>query len=159
MLQMARSQVRTPTRHDSDLDCHRTSKSMGRVATHYNVQPSSLSTWEERKGKTALHLCAERGNARIIQFLLQCGAEVDALDSRGRTALHYAARNSDAEIVVKLLESGADTEIIDCEGLSPLHAAADVGCEEVIRLLTLEGVDLNAGIGIEKSMVDDVVLS
>jgi len=39
---------------------------------------------------TALHYAADRGYNEIIEFLLQSGANVNAVDSSGQTALMYA---------------------------------------------------------------------
>jgi hypothetical protein len=99
------------------------------------------------RGKTALHIAAERGNLRIVQLLLEHEVDVDVADASGRTALHYAARGARAEIVALLLAGGADSEARDGEGRSPLHAAADAECESIIRLLAQDGADLNAAIG------------
>lgn len=39
---------------------------------------------------TALHYAADRGYNEIIEYLLQNGASVNAVDSSGQTALMYA---------------------------------------------------------------------
>ncbi|KEZ43413.1 1-alkyl-2-acetylglycerophosphocholine esterase [Scedosporium apiospermum] len=98
----------------------------------------------------SLHISAELGNARIVQFLLDNDVDVDGVDSSGRTALHYAARGAHIEVVSRLLAGGADSEARDYNGLSPLHAAAEAGCEAVIRLLARGGADLNASVGISR---------
>jgi ankyrin repeat protein len=114
--------------------------------------PSSQTAWTSscsgaHRGKTALHIAAERGNLRIVQLLLEHEVDVDVADASGCTALHYAARGAHAEVVALLLAEGADSEARDGEGRSPLHAAADAECESVIRLLAKDGADLNAAIG------------
>jgi ankyrin repeat protein len=49
---------------------------------------SSSNSGSVNKGKTALHITAERGNLRIAQFLLANEVDVDVADAEGRTALH-----------------------------------------------------------------------
>jgi ankyrin repeat protein len=116
--------------------------------TSWSLPRSNNNSGSVNKGKTALHITAERGNLRIAQFLLANEVDVDVADAEGRTALHYAARGAHADIVALLLAEGADPEARDAEGRSPLHAAADAECELVIRLLAKEGADLNAAIGV-----------
>lgn len=44
-------------------------------------------------GKSALHLAAEKGDARLLSLLLQARAQLDAVTSTGRTALHLAVEH------------------------------------------------------------------
>ncbi|KAJ5954882.1 hypothetical protein N7501_009161 [Penicillium viridicatum] len=120
-----------------------------------SIHGQNMKPWETlqdskhaaNKGKTALHISAERGNLGIVRLLLQYGVNVDRRDNLGRTALYYAACGAHIDIVGELLVGGADPEACDSEGRSPLHAAAYAECEAVIRLLVREGVDLNVAIG------------
>jgi hypothetical protein len=95
----------------------------------------SLRQMSEDRGKTALHISAERGNIRIVQFLIENGVDVDITDGLGRTGLHYAAFGAHFEVVACLLAAGADADARDLRGLSPLHVAAEAGCEAVVELL------------------------
>lgn len=121
---------------------------------HPTVSSLSLQTAHARswagahRGKTALHIAAERGSLRIVQLLLEHDVDVDMADASGRTALHYA------EVVTLLLAGGADSEARDGEGRSPLHVAADAECESVVRLLAMDGADLNAAIGGEDTSIN-----
>ena len=127
---------------------------------HPTVSSLSLQTAHARswagvhRGKTALHIAAERGSLRIVQLLLEHDVDVDMADASGRTALHYAARGAHAEVVTLLLAGGADSEARDGEGRSPLHVAADAECESVVRLLAMDGADLNAAIGWEDTSIN-----
>ncbi|CAI7632014.1 unnamed protein product [Penicillium discolor] len=128
----------------------RTSASTTRSPTPQLGTPESVRSAyiAQNQGKTALHISVERGNVRIVRFLLLYGIDVSRRDDSGQTALHYAARGPSVEIVAELLATGADLEARDKEGRTPLHAAADAECEPVIRLLVAEGAHLNATIGI-----------
>ncbi len=44
-------------------------------------------------GKTALHLCVEKGQLEYAQQLIKAGAAVNTLDARGWGPLHHAALN------------------------------------------------------------------
>lgn len=99
------------------------------------------------RGKTALHISAERANGGIVRLLILHGVDVNSVDSWGRTALHYACGSASVDVVTQLLNGGADPDVRDHEGRSPLHAAVEAGCDAVVCLLAQEGADLNAVIG------------
>jgi ankyrin repeat protein len=64
----------------------------------------------------ALHLLAKRGDARAVRWLLDHGADPNALWNHWDaevTALHLAAAQGHAEVVRLLLDAGADPSIRD----------------------------------------------
>jgi len=59
-------------------------------------------------GRTTLHLAADRNSGvRVIQMLLDHGADMDAVDDLGHTPLYYAKLNDKARIVEFLRSRGA----------------------------------------------------
>lgn len=57
-------------------------------------------------------------------FLLERGADIDALNLMGLAPLHTAARERDSEMITFLLERGANPNQLDQDGWTPLlHAA------------------------------------
>ncbi|KAJ9331895.1 hypothetical protein DTO027B5_6298 [Paecilomyces variotii] len=72
-----------------------------------------------RLGGRMLHFDAERGNADMVQILLQNGADIEARDTWDVTPLFKAAQNGHIEIVQILLENGAYIEAKDTR-LTPL---------------------------------------
>lgn len=111
------------------------------------VHPPILSSHKPMIGKTTLHLSTKRGHDKIVRYVIECGAEVNSVDSAGRTALHYASAGGHAEIVGILLDAGADIDAVDGKGWTALHMAADCGHVEVLMLLVNDGADLDATIG------------
>lgn len=90
-----------------------------------------------RNGLTPLHYAAMSGHEAICEYLLQMGADVDAVDRAfGWTPLHCAADNGHAKAVRRLFAHKAAVEARD-EILkwTPLHFAEMNGNEEVARLL------------------------
>ena len=59
---------------------------------------------------TALQVAADKGNLRILQYLLQQGAEMDVADKDGYTAVFIASEKNHLPVVQYLLEQGADKE-------------------------------------------------
>ena len=50
-------------------------------------------------GKTALHYAVEKGNLKIIKYLVEKGADANLQNEGGRTALHYAKQKGNQEII------------------------------------------------------------
>jgi NSS family neurotransmitter:Na+ symporter len=74
----------------------------------------------DQAGRTALHLCASRGDGQAAQFLIEHGADVNARDQAGETPLHLAARHGYKTAARLLLEQGADPNLRNVQGQTPL---------------------------------------
>eukprot|EP00965_Chrysotila_dentata_P220669 6191927-Pleurochrysis_carterae.AAC.2 len=74
--------------------------------------------------RTALHLAAWAGHAKIISMLLTGGANVHATAMDGITALAFAAQNGHVEAAKQLLAGGAKVNVKDSKKQNtPLHLA------------------------------------
>ena len=110
------------------------------------------ATWNE----TPIEAAAQMGNRKIIDFLIERGAPVDAftslvlgqapqgvVDQRGihdLPALYFAAIGGHVEIARKLLEAGADVNA-HADAASPIHGAVMGGNAEMVSLLLERGAD------------------
>jgi ankyrin repeat protein len=66
-------------------------------------------------------IAAERGHEKIVDHLLDAGANVAARNIRGHMALHIAAGMNWPTVAQLLLENGAEVDdIVDCP-VSPMH--------------------------------------
>ena len=72
---------------------------------------------------TPLHNASATGKTKIISFLIDSGARVDAVDSTGATPLHWAALMGQSESTRLLLEAGASPNVQDEDGETPLQSA------------------------------------
>jgi kynurenine formamidase len=103
------------------------------------------------------------GHARLVEFLIERGADVDhALADTGERPLHAAlCKSGRAEfdtIVERLLQAGADPNVatlpgvetgafmrdVRTKGETPLHRAAAYGSEHVLSLLFAKGARVDA---------------
>ncbi|KAL2673592.1 hypothetical protein Neosp_012034 [[Neocosmospora] mangrovei] len=100
-------------------------------------------------GGTALHILAS-GNSywqlEALKYLIDHGADVNAVDETGRPPTHIAASTEGfwkSGALDLLLEHGADLNIANVEGKSLLHMAAN--SEDAMRRLLQMGADPTVG--------------
>jgi ankyrin repeat protein len=101
-----------------------------------------LTTREE--ALTPLLIASGAGNAALVEFLLEAGADASAANSIGTTALMEAAAAGNLDAVRTLLDHGADTNAKAIRNQTALMFAASRDRAEVIRLLASRGTDLNS---------------
>lgn len=76
--------------------------------TMQKINDCAKINFQERvSGKTALVIAAENGNERVVQILLQKGADPNIKIKSGKTALELVAQRNDINIVKALLMGGA----------------------------------------------------
>ena len=88
-----------------------------------------------------LHFAAGFGRKDVVEYLLQCGANVHARDDGGLIPLHNACSFGHAEVVQLLLRHGADANARDNWNYTPLHEAAIKGKIDVCTVLLQHGAD------------------
>ena len=74
-------------------------------------------------------------NVPKVQYLIDLGADVNAIGPQCRTALHYASRGGNSKLCELLVNAGADGTMIDDEGKTPLDVARTFGKKKVVQLL------------------------
>jgi ankyrin repeat protein len=94
--------------------------------------------------ETPLHLASEEGHVKISHFLLEHGADVEALTSSGVTPLHLASQKGQLEVAGMLIEHGADVTAQNWRGTTPLHLASQNGQVKVVGMLIEHGADVTA---------------
>jgi hypothetical protein len=103
--------------------------------------PSKLldrKTYALIKGISPLHLAAIACQPKLIETLIQRGAEIDARDPQGFTPLHYVSCEEAARL---LLRKRADVHAKSENGLTPLHMALT---RPIARRLVRYGAKLDA---------------
>ncbi|XP_065915159.1 transient receptor potential cation channel subfamily A member 1-like isoform X2 [Dysidea avara] len=78
---------------------------------------------KSQHGFTLLHHAAKENKAKIIEFLVSKGCDIDADDDDEQTALHKAAMFGCSEAAKVLLENRGDVNRSDGNGNTPLHIA------------------------------------
>ncbi|KAF4887733.1 Vegetative incompatibility protein HET-E-1 [Colletotrichum fructicola] len=95
--------------------------------------------------RTSLLLAARNGHDRIVQLLLQQGADTEIPDDqKGTTPLVFSITHGHHKVVSLLLEKGADIEAKDFERRPPIFHAIYARRSEILQLLLTWGANTSA---------------
>jgi ankyrin repeat protein len=94
--------------------------------------------------RTCLHLAASEGTQRVVETLLEHGAEVNSVDRWGGTPLRDAVRGLHGRIAQLLHSNGGTLGYTEAEASSELCEAARQGRMEVLQLMLACGTPVNA---------------
>ena len=100
---------------------------------------------EDNTERIALSWAAQRGNPRLLNVLLHCGADPNRRDSSGRDTLHWAVLGRNVSCVESLIGFGADIFAKDKLGSTPIHLAVQGEASLlIVQTLLSHGADLRA---------------
>ena len=86
--------------------------------------PDIIHSHGSHYGNTALHVsCWKSDDTEVMEFLLESGAAVNAVDTNGESALFYAVRHARPECAKVLLAAGAAVNHRITGGRTPLDQA------------------------------------
>ncbi|CAF3746613.1 unnamed protein product [Rotaria sp. Silwood1] len=103
-------------------------------------------------GQTPLFGAAKKGHVEICEYLIQNGADVNAVTRTGATPLYTATEEGHLDVVMLLLRYGADVNQspkgqvahdLQIENQTPLLIACMKNHEEIIRYLIESGAHVN----------------
>ncbi|KAK2573093.1 Poly [ADP-ribose] polymerase tankyrase-1 [Acropora cervicornis] len=100
-----------------------------------------LEAASDGRKSTPLHLAAGYNRVRVVQLLLQHGADVHAKDKGGLVPLHNACSYGHYDVTELLIKHGASVNAMDLWQFTPLHEAASKARVEVCSLLLAHGAD------------------
>uniref|UniRef100_A0A8C9TA92 Notch receptor 2 n=1 Tax=Scleropages formosus TaxID=113540 RepID=A0A8C9TA92_SCLFO len=86
-------------------------------------------------GTTPLILAARLAVEGMVEELVHCHADVNAVDDHGKSALHWAAAVNNVEATLVLLKNGANRDMQDNKEETPLFLAAREGSFEAAQIL------------------------
>ncbi|XP_020149687.1 protein S-acyltransferase 24 [Aegilops tauschii subsp. strangulata] len=78
-------------------------------------------------GYHALQWAALNNRVAAAQYILEHGADVNAIDHTGQTALHWSAVRGHIQVAELLLKEGAKVDAADLYGYQTTHVAAQYG--------------------------------
>ncbi|MCL2147400.1 MAG: ankyrin repeat domain-containing protein [Synergistaceae bacterium] len=84
-------------------------------------------------------------NYKVVQMLIESGADINAANAAGSTPLMWAAGyNSNLDILHALIERGADVNVANESKITVLMSAAAFNTNPVVQLLIEKGANVNA---------------
>lgn len=86
-------------------------------------------------GTTPLILAARLAVEGMVEELVHCHADVNAVDDHGKSSLHWAAAVNNVEATLVLLKNGANRDMQDNKEETPLFLAAREGSYEAAQVL------------------------
>jgi hypothetical protein len=123
----------------------------GDLATLKQLIGNGAVDVKDATGATPLFDAASSGNATILSWLIEKGANVNSAMTNGATALFFAVSAKQEESCKLLLHSGAKVNVVVPIGknfpATPLFLAMNRQAESIILLLIESGADVNASFG------------
>src|SRR5690554_2047923 len=87
----------------------------------------------EADGTTALHWAVHHDDAKLVEALLQAGADPTVANDYGATPMSEAAVVGNVEVIEQLLDAGADADSPNAEGQTALMVVARTSNIEAAR--------------------------
>ena len=85
---------------------------------------------------------ARNDDVRLVDALLDAGADIEAPSPDSWTPLHAAVSFGSRRALAVLIQRGANVNVIDAHGDSPLLTAAALGHFETVNQLLLHGASI-----------------
>lgn len=100
----------------------------------------------DKNGMTPLHVVAHSSTdeKEITNALLDCSANVNAVDSIGRSPLHWACFFEKKLTVFQILNKSVDVNLTDYRGDTPLHLSCIGKGVEISDMLIKKGAEVSA---------------
>jgi ankyrin repeat protein len=97
-----------------------------------------------RIGRAPLHWASLKGHVKVVNELLEHGADTESTTIPGWKPLHYAALKGHLAVFNELLSSGANMEATNSQGNTPLHFASWNVHLAIVKALLNSGANILA---------------
>lgn len=114
-----------------------------KLSTYLQQHPAEREA-KNRKGLTALHTAAIRGDPSISNQLLAFNCDLEAKDDDGNTPVSIACISSNSSIIASLLASKANVNTSNSKAKTPLHIASFRGLPKTVGRLISASANVNA---------------
>jgi hypothetical protein len=109
---------------------------------------SSVFDYESFKGITLIHLAVLKNKKKLIDVLIENGANVNSANKDSAiTPLHLAVNNNYAKIAKVLIDGGANLNAVDVYNTTPLYYAVIKGYVKTVQVLIAAGAEVGVGPG------------
>jgi ankyrin repeat protein len=114
-----------------------------------DIVVTGLHSESKEWGQRALWECASKGHIKLLEFMLNCGIEVNGIVEVPEnvhdkfTLLHRASYCGQEKVVRFIVNRDADINIRDANNNTALHLAAKSGSVDIIKILLDKGMSVN----------------
>jgi ankyrin repeat protein len=100
---------------------------------------------EGAQNRCAIHRAIGGGHARIVEFLIEKGADIHKVDKGGKNPMHWCAVTGNVECSNLVIKGGGagDVNKTSKSGQTPLHMAAEGGKNEFVQHLVANGAEVD----------------
>uniref|UniRef100_A0A0K2TKJ7 Transient receptor potential cation channel subfamily A member 1 homolog [Aplysia californica] n=1 Tax=Lepeophtheirus salmonis TaxID=72036 RepID=A0A0K2TKJ7_LEPSM len=98
---------------------------------------------KDGEGNTSLSIAVSSGSIKIVELLLEYGANVNSKNKHSVSVLHCAARTGQIESVELLVEHSAEVNVVNSLIQTPVYIAASNNNVKVIEYLVNNGCNPN----------------
>jgi ankyrin repeat protein len=114
------------------------------------------------EGETALHIACGKNSPKVVDKLLELGANPNLLTNELRqSALHCAVKHNAVaciEVFIERAESGANFNARDINGETPISLALSEGYNELVPVLIKGNADVNVRNGKDFTLLHQAIL-
>jgi ankyrin repeat protein len=115
-----------------------------KVLKHFLDKTKEKTDAKDEAGRTALYWASDMGHDKVVEMLLERGADINALGGYYGNALQAASAGGNDKVVQMLLDKGADINAHGGHYGNALQAASAGGHYKVLQALLDRGADVNA---------------
>jgi ankyrin repeat protein len=115
---------------------------LAKVKVLIRNDPDLVSAKDET-GRTALHWACRGVHIEIIEYLIECGADLNVKDAYDITPLHSVVSRDHARAAELLIRHGVLLDEPMYDQRTPLHIAAGKGSGQIVSLLIEAGASLD----------------
>ncbi|CAM1307958.1 Uncharacterised protein g4722 [Pycnogonum litorale] len=98
-----------------------------------HIESNGADVNSELNGRQPIHYAADYGQAEVIEYLIQKGANINAKDRHGITALLAAIYEGHTDCVKILLKKGASKEELAPDGSTYFDAAEKIEIKQLLK--------------------------
>lgn len=103
---------------------------------------SSGGKFQIKCGMTPTMIAARMGQLKVLEFLIDSGADIHMRGPGGYDAVFWAAESDQPQALALLIKAGAPPETEGTNGFTAVMAAADAGSYDCLLILQAAGADL-----------------
>nr|NQU90521.1 ankyrin repeat domain-containing protein [Bacteroidota bacterium] len=92
---------------------------------------------------SCIHFAARAGKIDMVEYLIEKGANINAVNIASETPLHFATAFGHKDVMETLIRNGAFVNIPNRDGNTPLHYAVNFSTLEIVQYLLDNGTDVN----------------